>query len=576
MSMYRLIFVIALWCVSLGTPAEAATLSLVPSQASIAVGDTVAIEVRIDSGATSFNAAQATLAFPGNLLKVESVDASPDASAFNFWLEKPHVSEKGGSISFVGGATNGIVGSKVGILTITFKALAPGSASIIPSHSAITASDGSGTNILETAKISTITIAPGTSAPSAALPAVELPAIHTVSRPAIASGKPAPTPSISVPLYNDPLAWSPNSTPFLVVWSLPQDVTKVAATVDQNPSGEPEHSEGLFDWKRFDATGDGVWYAHVQFKNDVGWGKVAHYRIAVDTTPPVPFAIAVNQTDPTDPSPTLLFQSADALSGVSEYVVFVDGTVLRVPEGEKSTTLPPLALGAHAVTVRASDAAGNVRDATTTISVEALASPTITSMAPVVFLGEQDLTCDGNASIGESAHIVVRTSRDEIVAETDVPIQFGAFHAVITRPLVKGTYTLTAEVRDAHGARSYPTEPKFFEVRERPILTIGGIGITEFWFFVSLITLIIGASVAGWYAQYFASLRSHERLVMAERDIQVVFGVLARDIATLRSSLEASKTKKGAWKDSDALLAKMAEDIERGDRSLREDLERLS
>jgi len=76
-----------------------------------------------------------------------------------------------------------------------------------------------------------------------------------------------------------------------VNWDLPNDVTAVATEVDQHPDAVPAKSEGLFDNKTFSPLEDGVWYLHVQFKNSIGWGPTLHYRIGIDTAPPLGFSV---------------------------------------------------------------------------------------------------------------------------------------------------------------------------------------------------------------------------------------------------------------------------------------------
>ena len=101
----------------------------------------------------------------------------------------------------------------------------------------------------------------------------------------------------------------------------------MATALNQNPNYTvPEESEGLFDSKQFPLfQEDGINYLHVRFKNNKGWGVTAHYRIAIDTQPPLAFAIQIEGGISTDnPRPKLLFQTGDALSGIDTYLVQIN------------------------------------------------------------------------------------------------------------------------------------------------------------------------------------------------------------------------------------------------------------
>lgn len=182
---FTILFVLVTILVAHG--ARAAKLFMLPTGGELAVGQSTDLEVRIDSEGQGFNAAQATILFPKDIFEVRSLDFSPQATIFNFWLEEPKFSNQEGNVTFVGGTTSGIVGASVPILKITFKAKGTGQADIVVSDAAITASDGSGTNILSTTNISRFVVKPTTVAPPP--PAASPPPIPP---PAQITRKPAP------------------------------------------------------------------------------------------------------------------------------------------------------------------------------------------------------------------------------------------------------------------------------------------------------------------------------------------------------------------------------------------------
>ena len=139
--------------------AEAAMLFITPAEkGDLSIGQTFEMNVQINTEGQAFNAAQATINFPKNILEVASLNYSPAATIFNFWLEEPQFSNSDGAISFVGGATNGVSGVSVPVLTITFRTKGSGGGDIVASDAAITAADGNGTNILSIIQIGRVSV----------------------------------------------------------------------------------------------------------------------------------------------------------------------------------------------------------------------------------------------------------------------------------------------------------------------------------------------------------------------------------------------------------------------------------
>jgi len=313
----------------LTSAAFAADFNLSPSSGTLGINQDIEVHLRIDTTGASINAAQATMLFPANLLQVKSI--SKEGSIFNFWLQDPTFSNDAGTISFIGGTPNGVSGSSLQVITIIFTTKGVGSAAISFSDGAITATDGTGTNVLGALNGATFSISSTVSVPPPTPAAPVAPIIIATPVPIIREAVLAPglpsTSTILVPLYPDPDRWYSLISNFTVNWQLPSDVSNVATALNQNPSYTvPEESEGLFDSKQFPSfQEDGVYYLHVRFKNNKGWGATAHYRIAIDTQPPLAFAIQIEGGPSTDnPRPKLLFQTGDALSGIDTYLVQIN------------------------------------------------------------------------------------------------------------------------------------------------------------------------------------------------------------------------------------------------------------
>lgn len=125
----------------------AANLNLATSLKTIDVGKTANVTVYVSSPDQAINAVSGVVSFPQD--KIEVVSLSKKALV-NFWVQEPSYSNSQGAVSFEGVVLNpGFKGSQGSIITITFKAKAPGTASIRLSSGSVLANDGKGTSVLQ-------------------------------------------------------------------------------------------------------------------------------------------------------------------------------------------------------------------------------------------------------------------------------------------------------------------------------------------------------------------------------------------------------------------------------------------
>jgi hypothetical protein len=344
---------IAMFCI-LGVPttASAASYNLTADKETFVIGDTFNVDAKIDSADVGINAGQATITFPKDIVQVTSVDKS--TSAFNFWLQGPSYSNDTGDVTFIGGSQSGISGKSLEVVRITFKVKGAGAAGIIFSDGAITASDGSGTNVL--------TAMNGLQLTSITTQNATLIKPPQIVRPAVAASSPPAKPVLMIPLYPDPSAWYGDVSRFIVQWDLPRDVTDVATMINQYPTFDPTVSEGLFNNKTFSPLTDGIWYLHVRFKNAAGWGSTTHYRIGIDTVPPLSFEVTSPDGLVTaNVAPTIRFETKDQPSGISGYRILVNNVVATTTLAT-TYTLPPQSPGKQSIVVQAIDRAGNLTE----------------------------------------------------------------------------------------------------------------------------------------------------------------------------------------------------------------------
>ncbi len=335
---------------------NAANLFLTADTQQPAVGSTVNVNIRISSTDQTVNAAQGTFYYPRDILEVSQIIRTD--SIFDIWLSPPTINAPIGEISFLGGGTNAYSGSSLQVFTVSFKVRGTGSGTIGFRTAEITAGDGTGTNILASSTAITIA-AGGVPLKAPVVTPVAPPPVVQIKRPATPAADLPAKPNVKVPLYPDSNRWYGTSDLFLAQWSLSSDVSAVATALNKDPQAEPQQSEGLFDNKTFARLDSGIWYLHVRFKNSVGWGPTAHYRISVDTFPPSSLKVSLKEGNSTAvTTPTLRFNAEDPISGIEFYDVKIDGQ----SEGQTSSTamiLGALYPGTHIADVRAFDTAGN-------------------------------------------------------------------------------------------------------------------------------------------------------------------------------------------------------------------------
>ena len=144
-------------------------------------------------------------------------------------------------------------------------------------------------------------------------------------------------------------------------WDVPYGITGVRTSFSEDPEGEPdeESSPPIAEITYADKE-DGVWYFHLAFQNRNGWGEAAHFKIQADSIPPEAFELSATGGDL---QAELNFLTTDALSGVNEYTIEVNGIEVKtVNPNELSDeglyTLTGLSPGDQKIKVIAYDNAG--------------------------------------------------------------------------------------------------------------------------------------------------------------------------------------------------------------------------
>ncbi len=526
--------------------AEAAVLSIAPSDASATytVGQVFSVPVLVSTvSGIPVNAVSGTISFPTNSLQVVSLDTS--GTFVDFWISKPVFSNSEGTINFEGGSYNpGFLGSGGKIVNILFKAKAVGPATVSFLSSAALANDGRGTNILIKANPATLNIVPS----SALVPDVA----NTVESQAL---------SAYSPTHPDQTKWY-NLTTAKVAWRLPTGTTAVRTRLDRSPSTIPSimYSPPISE-KEVEISSDGVWYFHVQARNDSAWGPVTHYKLQIDTTSPDPFSIEFpHGSTSDDPRPVILFNTTDGLSGMSHYDVVI-GDLDLVHVDYKSVDSNPYAIpdqdpGDQVIKVVAYDVAGNAAIATSTFTITGLKQPEFDAFPEILTEGDS-LQFLGTTYPYATLVVTITDSVGQPVTQEAVANSAGRFIMIWQKYLNKGLYTMTSHVVDERGAKSVSIDERLITVRP-PALTRIGVPILNYMTFLAIVIGGIAAIVLwSWYLLYHVrklNRKLSSRLRAADESVHTQFKKLQRSVSQQVKALEAASERRTLTPEESRLI----------------------
>lgn len=547
--------------------ASAAVIYILPEQGNFARGGTVSIDIKINSEGEGVNAAQGKINWPAGVL--EFMEASKEGSALSFWLEEPALSNASSSLSFIGGTAKGISGEALQILKVKFKALTAGTAEISVSDAAVTASDGKGTNVLSKVKGGSYRVVLEAIQP-------EVPALVRVERPATPAQALPKKPEMQVSQYPDEQQWHNFLGEVMVLWNVPSDITAVATALNRSPNAVPSVAEKeLTTGRNFGILEDGIWYVHVRFRNSIGWGPAAHYRIAIDTKPPLPFGLAFLEGETTDnPAPVIRFKSSDTLSGLKEYEIKIDDReAIKVPAAgfPGSFTLPLQPPGTHRVVVRAIDEAGNSVEDGTAIEILPIPSPAITFVTGELFSEEErGLNVKGTALPNIEVLLAVLQGETRVTGGTTRAGENGNWEFTFNEPLRNGRYILTARSQDERGALSLTAESAAVRVKSKPIIQVGKLQLGMGGALIFLLAVIAGGFGGGVRFYKKRQEKLALRLLTVKNDMVKVFKIIHDDVEKLQ---QAIKTPTEA--DDEFIIKRLQENTEKMEGYLKKEMEKL-
>jgi len=458
--------------------AQEASFYLSPASGNYRVGETFSVTLFINTRGVSINASQAKIIFPPEKLKV--INISKNGSIFTLWVQEPIFSNEKGEISFGGGLPSpGYIGEAGKVITIFFQGKSEGEAKIDFKNEIITANDPRGTNVFSFSQGGAYSIFPS----------------EEVLPPQVSEKVPA-APGVTSPTHPDETKWYNNNSPKLQ-WGLTPDIIGVSTALNQQPIFNPASlPQGLFDSISFEGIEDGIWYFHIKLQNEAGWGRITHFKVQIDTKPPHPFEITVdNEGDPVNPQPLLYFETKDDTSGISHYEIKIGvGDTFKVIIAQSNPLrLPHQAPGIHKVLVKALDMAGNYTENVTQIKVESIEAPKITVCPETFVAGEEVLHIEGTA-LPNHTIISFFESDEKLIKTWEVfSSEIGEWSFEEDGLFQSGIYKISARAENKKGAISNSSE----ECQVKVILSGLSLGPwiisykTLIWIFIIILILIL-------------------------------------------------------------------------------------
>lgn len=540
--------------------AYASDLALSPASGTFEAGDTFTVSISVTNNSQPINAISGALTFPTNLLSVESL--SKDESIIKLWAEEPSFSNTNGAIKFEGVVLNpGFSGSKGKVLTIVFKAKASGDASVLFSTGSILANDGEATNVIQNMGNGSYTVVKNSASPSS-------------------QAQITPIPEIFSPSYPDSNAWY-STKDAVFTWNLPKGVVSVRTLYGVKEDAVPTKMyDPPVSGRSFKVDGDGVQYMTVQFKDDNGWGKIAHYRFQIDDK--APEALRVIFPDgpiSVNPKPTVSIEATDELSGISSILAVVDsqGTTTFQIAGNNLYQLPENTPGKHVLSVYALDKAGNVSSVSLNYTIVEIAPPTITEYTKKAEVGDQ-LSVSGTTYPLSRVEIVYTNQNGVSFTGSGTSTSDGVFNVLFDKKISADAYELKARVTDSRGAISAYSQPKVVVIKRQNYMEIGVFIIN--WLSLVLVAIIAFACVLGalWYSfVQFNRFRRKVKRTMAEVEntLRANVAALRRDTEEFHGVLVKAEKKRPLTKEEQAILKKFKKRLETTEQEIEKKLEQI-
>lgn len=322
--------------------AEGASLSIYPQSGSFTVGNTFDASVFLNTGGANVNAVRVDLKFDPEKLQV--VTPAKGISAVGVWVFPPSFSNTKGEISLQGGFSEKGINTSEGLISvIVFEAISPGETKVnFLDSSQVLVGKEEGINILTSVNRGVYEILPA----------------------------PPKGPKIFSESHPDQNKWYKNNSP-VFGWEKIEKAAGYSYKLDDDPFGEPDN---IIDTDStsisFEEVEEGILYFHLKAKKEKVWGGTSHFRVMIDTAPPLSFKPYSEPFSLTAGDYLLIyFASSDLLAGIDHYEVRIAD--LTDPEHitfsgwtrqDSPFRISTQNKGIFSVIIRAFDRAGNFQE----------------------------------------------------------------------------------------------------------------------------------------------------------------------------------------------------------------------
>ncbi len=521
---------------------QAATLSISPSTGVYKTGATFSISILVNTAGTPVNAADGTLSYNPKELSVLSVSRS--SSIFNLWTTEPTFSNAAGTVTFSGGVPTSYTGAQGNVFVVTFRALTSGTSRVSLTGASVLAADGKGTNVLTNMSGGTFTLSAVESQPA---PEVIIEYVAPANTPA--------APQITSTTHAKDGVWSKEKIANFS-WNVPSGVTTVRTSLDKSPVAVPTK---VYDSPIRTLTipnlDEGVSYLHAQFKNADGWGKVGHYKIAVDSEKPESFEIkSPENTDVSNPAQTLIFNIKDKTSPVALFKVQIDGAVPFEVKATSSVTnviLEALEPGYHTVIAEGFDGSGNSLIASYSFTITSFEKPVITEFPVSLNSGTVPVIRGTTKPSAKVTATITPPTGEPIFIET-VANGEGIFSIIPDEDFKTGVYSVTVVATDQFGARSEKSDEIKIIVSEPGYVVVGSFLISFFSILIPLIALCVLTWLTLIYSvtkmrrtKKAVVLESEEASMMLSTEFRHIEQVIAQQEEIMKKSRKTNKLTVG-------------------------------
>lgn len=504
---------------------SAATLAITPQTGVYTTGQTFSVNVLVNTAGVPVNAADGTITYNPKELSVVAV--SRTTSIFNLWTAEPSFSNGAGSVTFSGGVPTGYTGQSGTVMTITFKSLTSGAARVQISGGSVLAADGKGTNVLTNMSGGTYTLAAASTQP-------EPEVIVEYVAPANTPGSPA----VTSPTHPDQSKWY-TATEAVLNWAVPADIVAVRTLLDTKAVSVPSK---VYDTPINTITlsdmSSGVSYFHIQFKNADGWGKVTHYKLAVDNQKPESFTLALlDGADLANPNQMLKVAAVDKTSAVLRFKVQLDGKEpfeFTATSSSSSIPLPALLPGYHTVVAEGFDAAGNSLISSFSFTILAFDKPVFTDYPAVLSSGVipviKGVTRPRSSLVVSVVRAGTETEHIKVMSAED-----GTFTYIPDEAFAAGVYELSAVAIDEFGAQSESSDSIRILVQKPGYIAIGSFLIN----ILSVIIPLLALCVLGWILIVYGLHRIRLLRARVLRESKEATATAVQEFAAIRTVLES-------------------------------------